>query len=152
MDTESVTYSSIYKIPGACPAKMPTDMGLIRRYDTGVGKVKEGHIKMKVYGFKETGHGIMEIGDDTEVFHEFVGGQLEAYCIGNGLYVILNEEGRLEELSPRAVHYEWGNIMQVIVGDCFVCRFDDNGMFSSVREDDIKYINKRLIPVMEYMN
>ncbi len=107
---------------------------------------------MKVYGFKETGHGIMEIGDDTEVLHEFVGGRLEAYCIGNGLYVILNEEGRLEELSPRVVHYEWGNIMQVIVGDCFVCRFDDNGMFSSVREDDVKYINKRLIPVMEYMD
>lgn len=106
---------------------------------------------MKVYGFREQETGIMEIGEDLEVYREFVGGGLEAYCMGKGLYIILNKDGRLEELEPRVAHVDEGLTRQIITGDCFVCRFNENGLSASIKEEDITYISEKLIAIRNYI-
>lgn len=106
------------------------------------------HNDMKVYGFKEKVHGIMEIGDDLQSYRNFVGGSLEVYCIGNSLDIVLNQEGRLKGLELRVEYIEGDRIIQVIAGDCFVCRHDEYGKFISINDEDIPYIKEKLKPVV----
>ena len=107
---------------------------------------------MRVYGFKENSAGIMEVENSLEAEQSFVGGLIEVYCIGNLLDVVCNEEGKINGLELRVAHIENGKIMEVIAGDCFVCRHNDMGEFESIRDEDIDYIKERLKPVVFIMN
>ena len=107
---------------------------------------------MRVYGFKENSADIMEVENSLEAEQAFVGGLIEVYCIGNYLDVVCNEEGKINGLELRVAHIENGKIMEVIAGDCFVCRHNDMGEFESIRDEDIDYIKERLKPVVFIMN
>lgn len=103
---------------------------------------------MRVYGFKENSAGIMEVENSLEAEQAFVGGLIEVYCIGNYLDVVCNEEGKINGLELRVAHIENGKIMEVIAGDCFVCRHNDMGEFESIKDEDIDYIKEKLKPVV----
>lgn len=89
-------------------------------------------LDMRVYGFTENKTGVMEIGNGLEAEQEFVGGLIEVYCIFNHLDVVCNEEGKINGLELRVAHIEDDIIMEVIAGDCFVCRHNDEGEFESM--------------------
>lgn len=103
---------------------------------------------MKVYGFTEEAVGIMEVENSLEAEQEFVGGYIEVYCIGNKLDVVCNDEGKINGLEYRVAHIEDGSIVEVIAGDCFVCRHNDEGEFVSIKDEDVEYIKEKLKPVV----
>lgn len=105
-------------------------------------------LDMRVYGFTENKTGVMEIGNGLEAEQEFVGGLIEVYCIGNHLDLVCNEEGKINGLELRVAHIEDDKIMEVIAGDCFVCRHNDEGEFESIKDEDIGYIREKLKPVV----
>lgn len=113
MDTEPVTYSSIYKIPGAYPAKMPTDMGLIRRYDTGI---RNTVIKREVHTMLKNMQEVLEKG--FKILNDvYFNGELPPIVISimssprtNGHFTINKEwrveEERLNEINISAEHLD----------------------------------------------
>lgn len=105
-------------------------------------------IKVKVYGFKNEQQGIIEIENSLEAEQAFVGGLIDVYAITNNLDLVLNDEGLINRLEPRAVVLVEGTdeakkqrkIKEIIHGDCFVCRHDDEGNFLSIEDGDVKTI------------
>ena len=115
-------------------------------------------IKVKVYGFKNEQQGIIEIENSLEAEQAFVGGLIDVYAITDNLDVVFNDEGLINGLEPRAVVLGEGideakkqrKIKEIIHGDCFVCRHDEEGNFLSIREEDvdtIKYLVKSIISI-----
>lgn len=105
-------------------------------------------IKVKVYGFKNEQQGIIEIENSLEAEQAFVGGLIDVYAITDSLDLVLNDEGLINGLEPRAVVFGEGTdeakkqrkIKEIIHGDCFVCRHDDEGNFLSIEDGDVKTI------------
>ena len=105
-------------------------------------------IKIKVYGFRNNKHGIIEIENSLETEQVFVGGLIDVYSITDDLDVVFNDEELINGLEARAVVLGEGTveakkqskIKEIIHGDCFVCRHDNDGNFVSIREEDIKTI------------
>ena len=103
---------------------------------------------MKVYGFKNDEQGIMELKNTLEAEQAFVGGLIDVYALSDDLDIVLNDEGLINGLEPRVVVLGEGaveskkqrKIKEIIYGDCFVCRHDNDGNFVSIREEDIKTI------------
>ena len=62
--------------------------------------------------------------------------------------LVLNDEGLINGLEPRAVVLgedtdkakKQRKIKEIIHGDCFVCRHDDEGNFLSIEDGDVKTI------------
>ena len=121
-------------------------------------KIRKKGIKVKVYGFKNGKQGIMEIENTLEAEQSFVGGVIDVYAITDNLDIVLNDEGLINGLEPRAVVLGEGTdeakkqrkIKEIIHGDCFVCRHDNDGNFVSIREEDvdtIRYLVKSIISI-----
>ena len=115
-------------------------------------------IKIKVYGFRNNKHGIIEIENSLETEQVFVGGLIDVYSVTDDLDVVFNDEGLINGLKPRVVILG-GNVdgeggirelKEIIHGDCFVCRHDAEGNFLSIREEDvgtIRYFVKSIISI-----
>ena len=121
-------------------------------------KIRKKGIKVKVYGFKNGKQGIMEIENTLEAEQSFVGGLIDVYAITDNLDIVLNDEGLINGLEPRAVVLGEGTdeakkqrkIKEIIHGNCFVCRHDNDGNFVSIREEDvdtIRYFVKSIISI-----
>lgn len=110
--------------------------------------IRKKGIKVKVYAFKDDQQGIIEIENSLEAEQAFVGGLIDVYALTDDLDIVLNDEGLINGLEPRAVVLGEGaveakkqrKIKEIIYGDCFVCRHDNDGNFVSIREEDIKTI------------
>lgn len=74
--------------------------------------------------------------------------------------LVLNDEGLINGLEPRAVVLgkdtdkakKQRKIKEIIHGDCFVCRHDEEGNFLSIREEDvetIRYFVKSIISIYD---
>ena len=123
-------------------------------------KIRKKGIKVKVYGFKNGKQGIMEIENTLEAEQSFVGGLIDVYAITDNLDIVLNDEGLINGLEPRAVVLGEGTdeakkqrkIKEIIHGDCFVCRHDEEGNFLSIREEDVetvRYFVKSIISIYD---
>ena len=121
-------------------------------------KIRKKGIKVKVYGFKNGKQGIMEIENTLEAEQSFVGVLIDVYAITDNLDIVLNDEGLINGLEPRAVVLGEGTdeakkqrkIKEIIHGNCFVCRHDNDGNFVSIREEDvdtIRYLVKSIISI-----
>ena len=113
---------------------------------------------MKVYGFRNDEQGIMELKNTLEAEQAFVGGLIDVYALTDDLDIVLNDEGLINGLEPRAVVLgevtveakKQRKIKEIIHGGCFVCRHDDEGNFLSIREEDvgtIRYFVKSIISI-----
>lgn len=103
---------------------------------------------MRVYGFKNDEQGRMELENTLEAEQAFVGGLIDVYAITDNLDIVLNDEGLINGLKPRVVVLgedtdkakKQRKIKEIIHGDCFVCRHDDEGNFLSIEDGDVKTI------------
>lgn len=103
---------------------------------------------MKVYGFRNDEQGIMELKNTLEAEQAFVGGLIDVYALTDDLDIVLNDEGLINGLEPRAVVLgevtveakKQGKIKEIIHEDCFVCRHDYDGDFVSIKDGDVKTI------------
>ncbi len=110
--------------------------------------IKKKGVKVKVYVFKDDQQGIIEIENSLEAEQAFVGGLIDVYSITDDLDVVFNDEELINGLEARAVVLGEGTveakkqskIKEIIHGDCFDCRHDNDGNFVSIREEDIKTI------------
>lgn len=111
-------------------------------------KMRKKGIKVEVYAFKNTQQGIEEIENSLEAEQAFVGGLIDVYVITNNLDIILSDEGLINGLESRVVVLgentdrakKQRKIKEIIHGDCFVCRYDDEGNFLSIEDGDVKTI------------
>lgn len=100
--------------------------------------------KLKVYRGR-----IEELPNTLEAKQKFVGGLITVVGLTDELDIIANDEGKLEHLLPnRAWLDEAGNVLDILVGNLMVCRFDNEGNFTSVLESDIPVILNRLPAIM----
>ena len=102
---------------------------------------------MKVYAFANTTEGIIEMENSLESEQKFVGGHIEVISIGNEIDLVCNEEGKINCLQPTVAWIEEGKIIDIICGDCFLCRHNEEGDFVSIKDEDIEYIQSKLFPV-----
>lgn len=73
-----------------------------------------------------------EIDNTLEAAQEIVGGYIEMVDVGNGLYLVCNEEGKIT-----GEDFNFALEGDYIVGDVFFVRVDEDGEFASVDENDI---------------
>lgn len=92
---------------------------------------------------------IEELPNTLEAKQKFVGGLITVVGLTDELDVVANDEGKLEHLLPnRAWLDDKGNVLDILVGNLMVCRFDDEGNFTSIKESDVPVILKRLPAIM----
>lgn len=65
--------------------------------------IRKKGIKVKVYAFKDDQQGIIEIENSLEAEQAFVGGLIDVYALTDDLDIVLNDEGLINGLEPRAV-------------------------------------------------
>jgi hypothetical protein len=103
---------------------------------------------MRVYGFTEQEVGFMEIENSLKAEQKFVGGLIELIGLTEELDLICNEEGKINGLPPQAVWLDNGELVDIICGNCFVCRHDDEGNFTDIMESDEEHIRELLKAVV----
>lgn len=92
---------------------------------------------------------IEELPNTLEAKQKFVGGLITVVGLTDELDIIANDEGKLDHLLPnRAWLDDAGNVLDILVGNLMICRFDEEGNFTSVLESDIPVILKRLPAIM----
>ena len=79
---------------------------------------------------------IMEINHSLESMQQIVGGYIQTFQLDDEVFIICNEEGKIEGLEPcRAIWYE-GELMEIICGTFFICSAPwDSDDFQSLSED-----------------
>jgi len=102
---------------------------------------------MKVYGFTNAMEGFIEIENSLEAEQRFVDGYIEVISIGNGIDIVCNEEGKINHLQPTVAWIEDGEVIEIICGNCFLCRYNDEGNFVSIKNEDVEYIKFKLFPI-----
>ena len=102
---------------------------------------------MLVYGFVGDTSGFMEIENDLRSKQKFVGGLIEVIRLTEEIDLIVNEEYLLNGSEPRLLIYENDEIVNVVMGDCFVCRNDREGNFTDIMREDISIIQEYLVHI-----
>ena len=101
---------------------------------------------MKAYTFKEDFAGIMEVRNTLHSLQEFVGGLIEVISLTEELDLICNDEGKINGLPPTAAWLDHDDqLLDVICGDCLVCRHDGEGGFASIKESDLPVIHDIMV-------
>ena len=100
---------------------------------------------MKVYGYKRNEKGIMEIENEQGAFKEFIKGDIEIMSLTEDLRLVCKKDSLLdnESMEINAVWIDNDEVVDIICGNCFVCRYEENN-FSDIRDSDIPVINKLL--------
>lgn len=75
---------------------------------------------------------------------KFVGGTIQCISLGDGLDLICNDDGKILGLPPnRAWVGDDGQICDIIVGNCIVCRHQ-GAEFTSINDEDVEKVLKIL--------
>lgn len=80
-------------------------------------------------------------------FQKEVGGFIEYVRLEGNLCAIVNEEGKLNNLTPTVAWLSHGRVMDILVGTVLVVRDDADGATLPVEESDLSVIKKHLRPV-----
>ena len=91
---------------------------------------------------------IVYIKNNLKTFQEIVGGYIEAYPIGHGLLIILDEESKIFKKKPNIsiiyktfIDDEVKITEEIITGDIFIVR-EDGDEFASLTDEDIQILKK----------
>ena len=107
---------------------------------------------LKIYGFKGSQSGFMEIPHTLEAMQEFVGGWSEHVSLTPEIDLIVNDEGVINGSEPRVAFYDYIKnkkdleFVYLYHGDCYLCRHEGEN-FTSIKESDKAWIDKHLIHV-----
>ena len=83
---------------------------------------------------------VVEIDNSLDEMKAIVGGWIEIVGLGGGLDLCCNEEGKLMGLPPNVALFGG---QDVVAGDCFLLRHDDEGEAVSVTATDInKFVGR----------
>lgn len=74
------------------------------------------------------------LGTSLDALQNAVGGYIELLTLGDGCHILCNEEGKLRGLEPNRIY---GN--DIIVGTMYITRVDDDGVFVSLTDEDVKF-------------
>lgn len=115
---------------------------------------------MQVYSFKynkekkTVEEGLEQVENKLEPIQKFVGGHIESLSITEDLVMIMNEEGKINDLTPTAalMDSDGEKILDIIYGDFFVCREDMGEMVDIVPAEDKEFIRAKLRPVQYVEN
>ncbi len=92
-----------------------------------------------------------EIENTLQAIQSFAGGDIQVISLSSGIVLICNEEGKLEGLPPnRALYYEADGkdtIYDFVVGNCLCVRYNDEGNFTSILEEDLAVIQRFAKPI-----
>lgn len=87
----------------------------------------------------------IEVVDKLENLQELVDGFIESVYLGENLVVICNEEGKLRDLDANKFLFNIeGRLIDILCGNLFACRVDEDGNFADIQDEDIEVINKYL--------
>lgn len=87
----------------------------------------------------------IEVVDKLENLQELVDGFIESVYLGENLVVICNEEGKLRDLDANKFLFNIeGRLIDVLCGNLFACRVDEEGNFADIQDEDIEVINRHL--------
>lgn len=105
---------------------------------------------------KETGQvfrgSFVEIENSLKAKQSYVGGLIQVICI-EGIDIICNDEGKLQQLPPNRVWLdENGEALDIFCGNILAVRHNEEGEFTSIRPEDISVINQYLKPVIRIGN
>lgn len=84
---------------------------------------------------------VAEIADDLVTYQQIVGGYVEQIRLGNGLLMIVDDEGRLKNkpINMKASRFVPGN---TIVGDVFIVGDNDGASFESLTEAELEMLKE----------
>lgn len=103
---------------------------------------------IRVFVYDEQGAHFETVSNDLHTFQNIVGGLITVYSIGENYEydVVCNDEGILLNLEPRVgvVNDNGKGWETILFGNCFVCRHDADGNFTSLTEKDLAYIGNKL--------
>lgn len=80
-----------------------------------------------------------------EASQKFVGGYVEAVRVNNSITMWLNEEGKLNGLTPSYHLLNGGVVYDIVVGNSFFCGTDSEGDNISLTDAEIDEIKLRFI-------
>ena len=88
---------------------------------------------------------IKEIENKLEVLQGTVGGWIEVLPLEEGICLICNEEGKLDQLPlNRGLHNEEGELWEIIAGTFIVVGEDiEKGEFISLTDEQAEYIKEK---------
>lgn len=96
---------------------------------------------------------IEELENTLKAEQEYVGGLITVVGLTNEIDIVANDEGKLEHLPPNRIwRGDKGNILDMFVGNIYACRYDDEGNFTSIHEDDIPVIIEKLPAIQSIIN
>lgn len=83
---------------------------------------------------------VVEIDHSLESMQEIVGGYIETFQLDDEVFIICNEEGKLNDLEPcRAIWHE-GELIEIIFGTFFICAAPwDSEDFASLTDEQAEY-------------
>jgi len=92
------------------------------------------------------GREALSIDGELATLQALVGGWIEALAMPDGLTLVCNEEGRLQDLQPHHAVLLASGVPQVIVGDFFVCRTTGSN-FAGLRPGDLVLLDQYVRPM-----
>lgn len=89
---------------------------------------------------------VTKIPNDLQSKQKIVGGYIEHLQITENIGIILNEEGKLEQLEPTLLLLDkGGNILDYIAGNCFFVGIQPNNPnFVNLSEKSINYLKQNI--------
>lgn len=90
---------------------------------------------------------IGEIENTLEAKQKYVGGLIQVVSLNSNVDIICNDEGKLQGLVPNRAFTDDEDILDIFVGNIFACRHDNEGNFTSIKDEDIPVIEAILKPI-----
>lgn len=93
------------------------------------------------------------IENTLEAKQKFVGGTIQGICFDreHKLDIILNDDGKLIGLPLNRAWIIDNIVVDIIVGEAFICRHDDKGNYCSIQEEDLDIIFNTFKPILLYL-
>lgn len=92
---------------------------------------------------------VMEVENDLSVFQDIVGGYIEVVKIANGLDLVVNESGLIDELPVNFTLTSHGQL--TVFGNCFFTGVDyRTGEFVSLSDEAIENLTEMFLQIEDW--